>query len=124
MVSTSDSLIWQAKTELKEMQLDNVGLKSVLRAARALAFGMFFLLPAVSRSQLPTVSVSPSALTIYPGQQSIPVTVTVGSGSITTPVTVTLTGLPSGITVTPLTLNAGSAGTLYLSASVSAGQEG
>ena len=37
---------------------------------------------------------------------------------------VTVSGLPSGISASPLTLTAGSSGTLYLSASVSAGQEG
>ncbi|MGC2163527.1 MAG: CotH kinase family protein [Silvibacterium sp.] len=56
-------------------------------------------------------------------------TVTVNSGdndsdNFTGPVVVTLTGLPSGITVAPITLTAGSSGVLNLSASVSAGQEG
>ncbi len=47
------------------------------------------------------------------------------SGSAYTgPITVTLTGLPSGIVVSPLTLTAGSSGTLILSASPTAGQEG
>ncbi len=62
-----------------------------------------------------TVSVSaPSALTIYPGQQNVPVTVTVSPSAYTGPIGVTLTGLPSGITVSPLTLTAGNSGSLML----------
>jgi hypothetical protein len=69
-----------------------------------------------------SVTASPSQLTIYPGQQKVPVSITVyGSGS-STPATVTLTGLPSGVTVTPATVAPGATGTLYLSASPSAGQ--
>lgn len=71
-----------------------------------------------------TVTATPSALTIFPGQQNVQVSVTVGSGGYAGPITVTLTGLPSGITVSPLTITGGGSGALSLSASVSAGQEG
>ncbi|MFZ0663219.1 MAG: CotH kinase family protein, partial [Acidobacteriaceae bacterium] len=87
------------------------------------------MLAAVSGySQTFTVSASPSSLTIYPGEQNVPVAVTVNSGdndsdNYTGPVVVTMTGLPSGITVTPVTLTPGSSGTLTLNASPSAGQE-
>ncbi len=70
-----------------------------------------------------TVTSMPSSLTIYPGQQGIPIDVTV-SGGTSGPISVTLAGLPSGIVVSSLRLNAGGAGTLMLSASRSAGQEG
>lgn len=76
-----------------------------------------------------TVSATPNTLTIHPGDQNVPVTVAVNSGDndsddYTGPVVVTMTGLPSGITATPVTLTPGSSGTLLLSASPSAGQEG
>lgn len=57
--------------------------------------------------QASTVTAVPSSLTIYPGQQNVPVGITVGKSTYTGPITVTLTGLPSGITVTPLTLSNG-----------------
>jgi CotH kinase protein/Bacterial Ig-like domain (group 3) len=71
-----------------------------------------------------TLVAEPSSLTIYPGQQNVPVTITAWGRPYTVPITVTLTGLPSGIKVSPLVLTAGSAGTLRISASLSAGQEG
>lgn len=70
-----------------------------------------------------TVSVSPTSLTIHPGDQNIPISVTVGSSSYSEPINITLTQLPSGITVTPLVLTAGSTGMINLSASVNADQE-
>jgi hypothetical protein len=70
-----------------------------------------------------TLAAAPSSLTIYPGQQNVPVSITAG-GSNTGPISVTLTGLPSGITVSSLTLPAGSSGTVNLSATRAAGQEG
>ncbi|MGB6193209.1 MAG: CotH kinase family protein, partial [Terracidiphilus sp.] len=66
---------------------------------------------------------NPSALTLYPGQQNVPLTVTL-AGAFDGAFTVTLTGLPSGVTVTPITLTAGSSGTIYFSATRAAGQEG
>ncbi|MFT4112954.1 CotH kinase family protein [Silvibacterium sp.] len=63
-------------------------------------------------------------MTIHPGDQKVPIQVSIGgSSSYTQPVTVTVTGLPSGITVTPFTTSAGGSGTLYLSAAVNADQE-
>lgn len=70
-----------------------------------------------------TISASPSTLTIHPGDLNVPVTITVGSSTYTGPINVTLTNLPSGITVSPLTLTAGSTGTLQLSAALNADQE-
>lgn len=82
-----------------------------------------------AQAQSITVSASPSSITIYPGEQNVPITVSVNSGdndsdNYTGPVVVTMTGLPSGVTVTPVTLTPGNSGTIYLNASVSAGQEG
>jgi hypothetical protein len=95
----------------------------------ALLMICFLGLASAGYSQTYTVTATPAAVTIYPGQQNVPVTVAVNSGDndsddFTGPVVVTMTGLPSGITVTPVTLTAGNTGTLYLSASPAAGQEG
>jgi CotH kinase protein/Bacterial Ig-like domain (group 3) len=75
-------------------------------------------------AQTLAVAVNPPSVTIYPGQQNIPITITANSNLNVGPIGITLTGLPSGISARPLTLVAGEAGTLNLSASVSAGQEG
>jgi hypothetical protein len=82
-----------------------------------------FSIPAVY-GQTFTVTASPSTLTIYPGQQNVPLAVAIGSSSYAGPINVTLSGLPSGISVSPITLTAGSSGTLKLSASAAAGNEG
>lgn len=91
-----------------------------------IAFWLTFLasLATAGQAQSFTLSVAPNAVTIHPGDQNIPITVSVGSSTYTGPINVTLIGLPSGITVSPLTLTAGTSGTLNLSASVSADQEG
>jgi CotH kinase protein/Bacterial Ig-like domain (group 3) len=101
-------------------------MKSLLRKSGAIAFcaSGLLIVSRVSLSQTLTVSAVPSAMTIYPGQQNISVTVTLGASTYTGPINVTLTGLPSGITVSPLTLTAGATGNLILNASVAAGQEG
>jgi CotH kinase protein/Bacterial Ig-like domain (group 3) len=88
-----------------------------------LTIGIFGPIP-VCHAQTFSLTASPSALTIYPGQQNVAVVVTAKSSTYTGPIAVTLSGLPSGITVSPLSLTAGSSGTLTLNASVSAGQEG
>jgi hypothetical protein len=72
---------------------------------------------------LPNITAGPQPLTIHPGDQNVHITVTIGKGTFAGPFVVTLTGLPSGITVTSLTLPADSSGTLQLSASLSADQE-
>jgi hypothetical protein len=98
----------------------------ILRKAGAYALcalGACFLISA-GFGQTFTVAAAPSSLTIYPGQQNLPVAITIGASSYAGPISVTLTGLPSGITVSPLTLTAGGTGNLNLSASGSAGQEG
>ena len=94
-----------------------------MKNCRLFAIGVLALVSGCYGQAL-TVSVAPTALTIYPGQQNIPLTITVSGGSSSAAVTVTLAGLPSGIVVSPLTLTAGTSGTLSLSASLSAGQEG
>ena len=88
-----------------------------------LTIGIFGAIP-TGHAQTFTLSAQPSSVTIYPGQQNVPVVVTAASSTYTGSIAVTLTGLPSGITVAPVTLTAGSSGTLMLNASVSAGQEG
>lgn len=69
-----------------------------------------------------TLAVTPNAVTIHPGDQNIPVMVSVAGSTYTGPINVTLTGLPSGISVSALTLTNGGSGTLNISASVSADQ--
>ncbi len=86
------------------------------------AIGIFSLGTA-SYGQAFTVAAMPLALTIYPGQQNVPLTITASSQLYTGPIKIVLSGLPSGITASPLTLTAGGSGTLMLSASRSAGQE-
>jgi len=106
--------------------MNQLKVKTLLRNCGAIALcasSLLFVSPA-SLSQTLTVSAVPSAMTIYPGQQNISVTVTLGASTYTGPINVTLTGLPSGITVAPLTLTAGATGNLILNASVAAGQEG
>ena len=78
--------------------------------------------PALAR-HLPSRPRPPRSQSI-PGQQNVSVNITASSSAYRGPITVTLTGLPSGITVSPLTLTAGGSGTLTLNASLSAGQEG
>lgn len=101
-----------------------MGSKKRFLVAQFCLFSFFVLLTSSSFAQSLTLSANPTALTIYPGQHNVPIAVSVGGGDSTAPVAVTLTGLPTGITVTPLTLTAGGSGTLYLNASVAAGQEG
>jgi hypothetical protein len=93
-------------------------------AAWFLFTSALLLSASLGHSQAFTVAAAPSTLIVYPGQQNIPVVITVGSSAYAGPINVTVTGLPSGITVTPLTLSAGSSGTLYLNATVAAGNEG
>ena len=57
--------------------------------------------------QAVSVTPTPTAVTIFPGQQNVPVSISLGQGSYTGPIAVTLTGVPSGITVAPLSLMAG-----------------
>ncbi len=90
---------------------------------RALS-GVLLITAMAGVSQGFTVSATPGTLTIHPGDQNVPLTVSVsGSGTYSGPVVMTLTGLPSGISVTPVTLIPGGSGTVYLSASVAADQE-
>ena len=90
---------------------------------RVFCAALFVLASIASTAQTFTVSASPASLTIHPGDQNVPVTIAVGSSSYTGPINITLTGLPSGIAVSPLTLTAGSSGTLKLSAALNADQE-
>src|ERR1700722_7479307 len=92
--------------------------------AWALCIFVVLLVVPDTHGQTFTVTAVPSSLTIHPGQQNVPVSITLGNSSYTGPITDTLTGLPSGITVSPLTLSGGGTGNLMLSASVAAGNEG
>lgn len=87
------------------------------------AIGLLSLIP-VCQGQTFEITAAPSAITIYPGQQNVPVVVASSSSTYFGEISVTLTGLPSGISVSPLTLTAGNSGTLNVTASLSAGQEG
>ena len=73
-------------------------------------------------AQAPTVT-APAALTLHPGDSAVPLTVTLGSSTSSATYSITLTGLPSGVTATPLTMTPGSTATLLVSASRSAGIE-
>jgi hypothetical protein len=75
-------------------------------------------------AQTLTLTVTPSSITMYPGQQNVPITVSAGGSGNPGPIRIGLTSLPSGITASPLTLPAGSSGTVMLNASLGAGQEG
>jgi hypothetical protein len=74
-------------------------------------------------AQTLVVSAPNPSITIHPGDTNVPLAVTLTSSADDGPVTITLTGLPSGISVTPVTLSGGGSGTLQLSASVAADQE-
>jgi hypothetical protein len=78
-----------------------------------------------SLAQSFTLTPTPSLVTIHPGDQNVPigVSVTANGNTYSGPITITVAGLPSGITPSPLTLTSGGSGTLYLNASVSADQE-
>jgi hypothetical protein len=71
-----------------------------------------------------TLTITPATVTIHPGDQNLPINVSVAGSTYSGPIYITLTDLPSGITFTPLTLTSGGSGTLDLSASASADQEG
>ena len=100
-----------------------------MKIRAALMFSLFclaaflFSATSVANAQSVKLTVAPNAITIHPGDQNVPVTVSIGAGTYAGPVVVTLTGLPSGITAPPLTLTAGNSGQLLLSATVSADQE-
>ena len=83
---------------------------------------VFFLLGPAASVWAQSLTV-PATVTIHPGDQNVPVPVSLGNSTYVGPIPITITGLPSGITVSPLTLTANTSGTLYLSATVSAGQE-
>jgi hypothetical protein len=77
-----------------------------------------------SAPALPSIGVAPQTLVIHPGDQNLALTVNLSPSPRAEAFTITLVGLPSGITVSPLTLNAGESGTLKVSASLAADQEG
>ncbi|HEY0163154.1 MAG TPA: CotH kinase family protein [Edaphobacter sp.] len=80
-------------------------------------------MPAEAQSPAFEVSASVASVTIHPGDTNVPLPVTLKGTSGDAPVTITLTGLPSGITVTPVTLSGSGQATLLLNASLSADQE-
>jgi hypothetical protein len=96
--------------------------KLVLLTTWAL-FGLLSTHQALAQSFILTPT--PSLVTIYPGQQNVPinVNVTATGNTYAGPITITLGGLPSGVTASPLTLTAGNSGILYLNATVAADQE-
>lgn len=99
-------------------------LRILPRAALCFFCCGMLALSASAGAQSFTLAVTPSAITIHPGDQNVPVTVTVNWPGTTLPVNITLTGLPSGISVAPLILMPGSSGTLLISAALNADQEG
>ncbi len=99
--------------------------QNLSRRVRTLACA-FFLLPAFASgfAQSFTLYTTPTTVTIHPGDQDIPVAISASSNSVTSPITITVSGLPSGVTASPLTIIPGSRSTLYLSATVTAGRRG
>jgi len=82
------------------------------------------LFPNRSFAQSFTLIPTPSSVTIHPGDQNVPINVSVtGGNTYAGPVVISMAGLPSGITAAPLALTSGSSGTLFLTASLSADQE-
>ena len=71
-----------------------------------------------------TLEVTPTAVTLSPGQQGVPLAVKTTGGRTDSGTVITMTGLPSGVVASPLALGPDSSGTLTLSASLTAGQEG
>jgi hypothetical protein len=90
----------------------------------ACVFSLLSITPAATWAQKFTISTSPKTLTIHPGDQNVPLKVSVGSSSYKGPIDITLTGLPSGISVSPLSLTAGSSGVIKLSAALNADKGG
>jgi hypothetical protein len=69
------------------------------------------------------ISATPS-ITIHPGDQNVPVGVSLGVASVQGPYDVTIAGLPPGITVNSVSLSPGQSGVLTLSATTSADIDG
>ena len=65
-------------------------------------FLLILLFAAAAHSQTFTVSAAPSSITILPGQQNVPVTITIGNSTYSGPITVTLAGTPTGISAAPI----------------------
>src|SRR5580704_15038179 len=81
-------------------------------------------LPNRSFAQSFTLTPTPSFVAIHPGDQNVPINVSVtGGNTYLGPIIISVAGLPSGITAAPLALTSGSSGTLSLNASLSADQE-
>ena len=95
----------------------------MIRQPMLRAIAALFVL-SVCYGQTFSVEATPNSVTICPGQQGVPVTVRATGGAGDRPIEITLTRLPSGVVASPLTLAPDSSGTLTLSASLAAGQEG
>ncbi|CAB1276827.1 CotH kinase family protein [Candidatus Nitrosacidococcus tergens] len=88
-----------------------------------LFIGVALLLFAFSdQSEAFSLNTPITQLTIHPGEQNVPIEISVADDGSNEPVVITMTNLPAGITVTPVTLNPGDSGVLTLSASPLAGQ--
>ena len=72
-----------------------------------------------------TVTPTLTSVTIHPGDQNIPINVSVtdNGNTYSGPIAITVTGLPSGVSASPLTLTSGSSADNIPHASVSADQE-
>ena len=68
---------------------------------------------------------APASLTVYPGEGDVPLKVSVASSTYTGPVNITLSGMPSGISVSPapLVLTPGTTGTITIHVGLHADQE-
>ncbi len=124
--------VWAPEFYVVPRKLDPLPGRPMKCKARVLslhcAMGILFAAVAASGGctsayTMPTIIVAPSSVMIHPGDQDVPVTVNVSNTSYAGPLNITVIGLPTGITVAPLTLAAGQSGTLKLTASPSADQE-
>jgi hypothetical protein len=98
--------------------------RRVLVIAAMVGFlGLAQNVPVFAQTQSLEVSPSVSSLAIHPGDQGVPLPVTLKVDGDQGPVRVTLTGLPPGVTVTPVTLPDSGNGTLLLNAAVDADQD-
>jgi CotH kinase protein/Bacterial Ig-like domain (group 3) len=91
----------------------------------ATCMALLFAMSVALHGQSFTVSANPQSLTVYPGQTNIPVTISVASTTYTGPVNITLSGLPSGITISPspLVISPGGSGVITLNMALNADTE-
>jgi CotH kinase protein/Bacterial Ig-like domain (group 3) len=97
--------------------------KSEARACWLAAAGLGLSLGSCGDGNSISVTTGTQAITIHPGDQGVPLSVSVSAAGMHGPVTLAVIGLPSGISVSAPTLNPGGSGVLTFNATASADQE-